>query len=157
MSDQTSPLPAATETSPVILLVEDEPNDALLAKRALEKSGVLCRVMHVIDGEQAIKYLGGQPPYDDRGQYPAPILVLLDLKMPKVTGFDVLSWLHTRPELVSLPVVVLTGSIHERDRADAQKLGAVGYEIKPVDFSALLGIVQGIGTRWLNSSGERSS
>jgi len=71
--------------------------------------------------------------------------------MPKTTGFDVLAWLHARPEMASIPVVVLTGSGLASDRTEAQKLGAVGYEVKPVDFTALITIVKSIGVRWLNA------
>jgi CheY-like chemotaxis protein len=154
MDSQLEPAPQATENQRVILLVEDDDNDALLARRALARAGVLHRIIHLIDGEEAVKYLSGEPPYQDRVANPIPALVLLDLKMPKITGLDVLTWLQTRPDLASLPVVVLTGSIQERDRTNAQKLGAVGYEVKPVDFSALLNIVQNIGTRWLKQPPE---
>jgi CheY-like chemotaxis protein len=150
MNGQPTSTSPATADQRVILLVEDDSNDALLCKRALARTGMPHRLMHVLDGEEAIKYLSGEAPYNDRQAYPAPALILLDLKMPKITGLDVLTWLQTRPDLAALPVVVLTGSIHERDRTDAKKLGAVGYEVKPVDFSALLGIIQNIGTRWLN-------
>jgi CheY-like chemotaxis protein len=150
MNGQPHPAPTATETQPIILLVEDEPDDALLAKRALERAGVAHRIVHLKDGEEAIKYLSGEAPYNDRNAHPLPILVLLDLKMPKINGFEVLTWLQSRKELASIPVVVLTGSVHDRDRLDADKLGAVGYEIKPLDFPTLLDIVQGIGNRWLD-------
>ena len=136
---------------PVILLVEDDADDAFLAESALEKAGVPHQVIRLGDGEQAIKYLAGDPPFHDRKAHPLPWLVLLDLKMPGITGFEVLTWVKTRPDLASIPIVVLTGSILGKDRAEAHQLGAVGYEIKPMDFKSLVNIVQGIGLRWLNN------
>src|SRR2546423_7600514 len=120
-----SPPPASGTVLPVILLVEDEEDDAFLEQRALEKSGVPHRLIWVQDGEEAINYLSGEPPFDDRKSHPLPVLVFLDLKMPKVCGLEVLAWLKTRPDLASLRVVVLTGSILATDRAEAQRLGAV--------------------------------
>jgi CheY-like chemotaxis protein len=149
MNDQPSTTASAAQTQSVILLVEDSDDDAFMTRRALEKAGAPQRIIHVSDGEAAIKYLNGDAPYNDRAEFPMPELVLLDLKMPKVTGFDVLGWLQTRRDLPSIPVIVLTGSIHEQDRVDADKLGAVGYEVKPLDFPNLVNIVQGIGNRWL--------
>jgi CheY-like chemotaxis protein len=132
-----------TATSQVILLVEDDHNDALLAQRALKDAGAAQRVVHLCDGEEAIKYLNGDPPYQDRQTHPPPALVLLDLKMPKLTGFDVLAWLQERPQLAAhIPVVVLTGSIHGEDMKRAKQLGAVGYEMKPVAFIDLVQIAR---------------
>jgi CheY-like chemotaxis protein len=149
MTDQLSPVLPAIETQPVILLVEDDSNDALIAERAIKQSGIARWIIRLHDGEEAIKYLSGQAPYNDRKTSPLPVLVLLDLKMPRVSGFDVLAWIHNQPDLASIPVVVLTGSGLARDRSEAEKLGAVGYEVKPVDFNDLLDIVGNIGTRWL--------
>jgi len=127
----------------VILLVEDDLNDALLAQKALRKAGISHPIIHLNDGEEAIKYFSGEAPFDDRAKHPLPMLVLLDLKMPKLTGFDVLTWLQNHPELAaSIPVVVLTGSIHPEDIANAKKLGAVGYEVKPVNFAQLVSMAE---------------
>ena len=135
--------------SSIILLVEDDRNDAMLAQRALQKAGANGDILHLQDGEEAIHYLSGRPPYDDREKFPLPRLVLLDLKMPKLGGFEVLTWLQERPELAHLPVVVLTGSIEPRDIESAKKLGAVGYEVKPIDFGKLVDIAKGLDARWL--------
>jgi CheY-like chemotaxis protein len=132
---------------PLILLVEDDENDALIAKRALHKAGVACPVTHLRDGEQAINYLSGYPPHEDRGLHPLPSLILLDLKMPKFTGFDVLTWLQSKPDLAKIPVIVLTGSIHPEDRKEAQRLGAVGYEVKPVEFEQIVEIARNVKHR----------
>jgi CheY-like chemotaxis protein len=131
---------------PKILLVEDDSDDAFLTKRALEKAGVSLGVIHLHDGEEAIKYLSGDAPYADRNKHPLPALVLLDLKMPKMDGFDVLAWIQNRAELASLPVVVLTGSVHPKDISAAKNLGAAGYQIKPVQFSALVEIIESIAS-----------
>ena len=133
----------------IILLVEDDPNDALLAQRALQRAGASQEILHLQDGEEAINYLSGKPPFGDRSRHPMPSLVLLDLKMPRMSGFDVLSWLQGQPELAALPVVVLTGSIEPQDVENAKKLGAVGYEVKPIDFGKLVEIAKEIDARWL--------
>jgi CheY-like chemotaxis protein len=128
----------------LILLVEDDPNDALIAQQALRKAGISNPITHLQDGEEAIQYLSAEAPFADRAKYPLPCLILLDLKMPKYSGFDVLEWIHTRPEVARIPVVVLTGSIYAEDRRRAHTLGALAYEIKPVDHSGLAAIAKNI-------------
>ena len=130
--------------SDVILLVEDDPNDAFLAQVALGKAGITHRIIHVHDGEEAMNYLAGKPPCNDPEKSPIPVLMLLDLKMPKYSGFDVLAWLQSRPELANLPVVVLTGSVYPEDRQRAVQLGAIGYEVKPVNSSELAAIANNL-------------
>ncbi len=132
-----------------ILLVDDDQNDVLLVQRAIQKAGLSYPLMHRKDGEDAIDYLSGKPPYSDRTKYPLPTLVLLDIKMPRMTGFDVLMWFQGRPELAKIPVVILTASVREEDQAEAEKLGAVGYRTKPVDFAELVSIMQEVDERWL--------
>jgi CheY-like chemotaxis protein len=135
-----------------ILLVEDNPDDAFMVTRALQQAGASQPVFHVQNGEEAVDYLSGKPPYDDRAKYPLPALVLLDLKMPRLSGFEVLTWLQTRAELSDIPVVVLTGSVRSEDRKEAEKRGAVGYQVKPVAFSDLVEIVRQVDARWLGGS-----
>jgi len=139
----------------IILLVEDDPNDALLVERALQRAGATQEIRHLQDGEEAINYLSGKPPFDDGEKFPLPSLVLLDLKMPRMSGFDVLAWLRGRPELAGLPVVVLTGSIEPQDMDNARTLGAVAYEVKPIDFGKLVEIAKGIDARWLGKRRNR--
>jgi CheY-like chemotaxis protein len=134
------------DTAP-ILLVED---DALVAERALRKAGVSTPIQRIHNGEEAINYLAGYTPFHYRARYPLPSLILLDLKMPKLTGFDVLTWLQSRPELRSIPVVVLTGSMLPSDRQQAQQLGAVGFEVKPVEFEHIVAIAQNVKLRLSN-------
>jgi CheY-like chemotaxis protein len=150
MSALLSPEPSASSTTGVILLVEDDHDDAVISQRALTMAGIRNRVIHLRDGEEAIKYLSREFPYDDPRENPLPALVLLDLKMPKLGGFDVLNWLKERRELSATPVVVLTGSIQQRDRIEAGGLGASAFQVKPVDFTDLITIIQDIGSQWLD-------
>ena len=135
-----------------ILVADDDQNDVFFLRRAFQKSGVSHAVIHVSDGQKAIDYLLGEANYRDRARFPVPALVLLDLKMPKVDGFDVLAWLKTRPELEGLPVVVLSSSSREDDIQRARTLGAVDYRVKPADFDELLILAQDVATRWLNTT-----
>jgi CheY-like chemotaxis protein len=133
----------------IILLVDDDQNDMLLVQRAMEKAGLSCRLIHRHDGEEAIDYLSGKPPYSDRSKHPLPTLVLLDIKMPKLSGFNVLAWLQSQPSLSRIPVIVLTASVRQEDRSEAEQLGAVGYRTKPVDFAELVNIIRDVDARWL--------
>jgi CheY-like chemotaxis protein len=102
-----------------ILLVEDNSDDATLVCTAVQRTLAGIRVIVVGDGQGAINYLGGDGPYRDRATYPFPDLVLLDLKMPLVNGFEVLTWIPSQPALKGLPVVILTGSVLASDNAQA--------------------------------------
>jgi CheY-like chemotaxis protein len=132
-----------------ILLAEDEESDVFLFGRALKKAGITAPLVAVPNGRDAIRYLLGDPPFEDRAQHPLPALLVLDLKMPIVDGFDVLVWLRTRPELHALPVVILTSSNHREDQAKARELGAVDYIVKPSEPARLCAIVQDLYTRWV--------
>src|SRR4051794_21255395 len=100
----------------IILIAEDDENDAFILKMALRKAGILNASTHVSDGEDAIKYLAGVGSYSNREKYPFPCLVVTDLKMPKCTGFDLLAWMKDQPVPDKPPVVVLSGSIEDSDR-----------------------------------------
>lgn len=132
-----------------ILLVEDEASDALLIQRALCKADVASAIQVVEDGETAIAYLAGSGAYADRERHPLPVLVLLDLKMPRKSGFEVLVWLRAQPGLRRLPVVVLTSSKEPADIRRAHELGANSYLVKPLAFDALLEMVQALSRYWL--------
>src|SRR6478736_75172 len=121
-----------------ILVADDDQNDVFFLRRAFQKSGFAHLVMHVMDGQEAIDYLRGESDYSDRSRFPLPSLLLLDLKMPKVDGFDVLTWLKGRSELKEIPVVVLSSSSREDDIQRARSLGANDYLVKPSDFEQLL-------------------
>jgi CheY-like chemotaxis protein len=123
-----------------LLLVEDNPDDIFLMRRALKKSGLELSLQIVTDGKQALEYLGGVGLYEDRGQYPRPDCVFLDLKLPYLNGFEVLEWLRRDPENKDLDVVILTSSPEERDMKIAEKLGAKAYLVKPPTVKALLDV-----------------
>src|ERR1041384_3501022 len=106
-----------------ILVAEDDADDVFLLRRALRKAGLSHRVVDVFDGTVVISYLGGEPPYDNRSHYPFPDLLLLDLKMPKMNGFDVLAWLKGRPDMGTLPVIVFSSSSVEEDEAMSLRMG----------------------------------
>ena len=125
-----------------ILHVEDDPNDTLLLQHACRKAGIVFDLQAVSDGDQAIAYLRGINDFSDRSKYPMPQLILLDLKMPRVSGFDVLAWLQADDQLKQLPVVVLTSSNHDADIKRAYDLGAKSYLVKPVGFEALVELVR---------------
>ena len=125
-----------------ILHVEDDPNDTLLLQHACRKAGIVFDLRAVSDGDQAIAYLRGIEDFSDRNKYPMPQLILLDLKMPRVSGFDVLAWLRADAKLSALPVVVLTSSNHDADIKRAYDLGAKSYLVKPVGFEALVELVR---------------
>lgn len=133
----------------VVLLVEDNPRDARLIQRAMEKARMLNAVQVQSDGEAAIEYLAATPPYDDRDRYPLPELVLLDLKLPRKNGFEVLQWLRAQPALKRLPVVVLTSSDETQDINRAYDLGANSYLVKPVESEALVDLLKKIDIYWL--------
>src|SRR5687767_8704792 len=107
-----------------ILLVEDDPNDAFLIQRAFRHANDANLIQHTANGEEAVAYLTGQGKYHDRASHPLPILILLDLKMPRMSGFEVLEWLRKQSEFSALPVIVLTASAQTRDIELAYKLGA---------------------------------
>jgi CheY-like chemotaxis protein len=125
-----------------ILHVEDDPNDTLLFEHACRKAGVVFDLQAVSDGDQAIAYLRGSNGFSDRMKHPIPKLILLDLKMPRVSGFDVLAWLRADELFKQVPVVVLTSSNHDADVKRAYDLGARSYLVKPVGFEALVELVK---------------
>src|SRR3954468_1500983 len=107
-----------------ILIAEDEANDAELLRLAFQNLNGSSDVMIVRDGEEAVNYLSGKAPYEDQQSHPVPDLILLDLKMPRMTGFEVLEWLGKHPELKEVPAVVLSASSIASDIEKARNLGA---------------------------------
>jgi CheY-like chemotaxis protein len=132
-----------------VLLCEDDPDDVLLTQIAFEKARLANPLQIVRDGEEAIAYLKGEGRFADRTRFPLPILVLLDLKMPKLDGFHVLQWLRSHPQLDRLAVAIMTASDHDPDISRAYELGADSYLIKPPDAEALLALVQRLRAYWL--------
>lgn len=132
-----------------ILLVEDNPDDVLLMRRAFRKCNLANPVHVVTDGDEAVAYLSGGAGYADRRRHPMPVLVLLDLKLPKRSGHEVLEWIRGRPGLRRMPVAVLTSSNESADINRAYDLGANAYLLKPVGFESLLEVVRALNLFWL--------
>ncbi len=132
-----------------ILLVEDNPDDAQLALRALKKSNVSNQILWVKDGEEALDYMFLRGDYTHRKQGPNPKLILLDLKMPKVDGLEVLAEIRKHPETKSTPIVILTSSQEERDITESYQLGVNSYIVKPVDFQKFAESIKDVGFYWL--------
>src|ERR1044072_2358182 len=128
----------------VILLAEDSENDILLTRRAFAKAH-LVNPLHVVrDGVEAIAYLKGVEPYANRAEYPLPDLLLLDLKMPRKDGFEVMRWIRDQPGLRGLRIVVLTSSDRIRDVNLAYQLGANSFLVKPVNFERFVEVSQAL-------------
>ena len=137
---------------PVILLAEDDEDYVLLIKEAFSKARIT-NIVHVVwSGEEAIMYLQGRGKYANRDEYPLPDLVLLDLKMPRVNGFEVLKWLRADPGLSALRVLVLTSSDQIRDVNEAYRLGANSFMVKPMDFEDTAELSRLINDYWLKAS-----
>ncbi len=138
-----------SDTGATILVADDDPNDIFFLKHAFAKAGHGFQVMDVPDGERVIDYLSGTAPYEDRSRFPLPSLLLLDLKMPKVNGFEVLAWLQREKRLDSLKVVVLSSSGLANDKQKAKSLGAHDYQVKPADIGEMLILVNELSARFL--------
>jgi CheY-like chemotaxis protein len=128
-----------------ILLVEDNPDHAELVRRHLEYLPVATRIHHVEDGEAALNYILGQGSFAQREQFPMPDVVLLDLRLPRMDGLEVLRLVKSQAEFQCLPVVVLTTSDAERDVKEAYAWRADGFLTKPTDFGTLLKIFSSLG------------
>ncbi len=133
----------------IILLVEDNPDDAALTLRALKKNNILNEVVVARDGVEALEYLFGTGAYADRDRRVWPQVILLDLKLPKIDGLEVLSRLRADVRTRLLPVVILTSSKEEQDLIDGYSLGANSYVRKPVDFTQFADVVRQLGLYWL--------
>lgn len=133
----------------IILLVEDNPDDVELTLRALKKNNIVNSIAIARDGEEALEYLTATGKYADRSPADLPQVVLLDLKLPKIGGIDVLRAIRADPKTKLLPVVVLTSSSEEPDIITSYQLGANSYVRKPVDFNQFLEAVRQLGLYWL--------
>lgn len=131
-----------------ILLIEDNSDDFFIAKRALQATGILNPLQHVEDGDTAIRYLSGEGKFADRNRHPLPALVLLDLRMPGKSGFEVLEWMRSCPEWKDMPVVVLTHSAEVADTDHAYALGANSYLIKPLTFEQVRDTFKSLSLYW---------
>lgn len=132
-----------------ILLVEDDPNDVLLLKYAFQQAGITNRLEVVGDGQEAIEYLTGAARFADRKQHPLPGLILLDLKLPRKNGLEVLEWVRQQPSLRGVVVIMLTSSHHPQDVDRAYELGVNSFVVKPLDIERRLQFAQLLKGWWL--------
>ena len=138
-------------TTKTVLLVEDDPNDARLVQRAFSRAGEQISVLRLQNGDEAVSYLRGDPPFDNRRVHPMPMIVLLDIKLPRRSGFEVLQWVRARTDsLRRLPVVMLTSSTHLTDINRAYDLGANSYVCKPESIKQLNEFVRLFTSYWLS-------
>lgn len=133
----------------VILLVEDDPAHAEIVRRNLEDFRVANRLVHVSDGQEALDYLFNQGRYTDPVEYPRPGMVLLDLRLPKVDGLEVLKTAKSDASLNTIPIVILTTSSAESDMAKAYECRANSYLVKPVDLPQFSALMEAFGFYWL--------
>ena len=133
----------------VILIVEDDDNDLLFVRRAFAEAGIVNPTKIVHDGAEAIAYLSGQDKFADRSEYPIPLFMLLDLRMPKINGFEVLKWLRQHPHLQNVRAIVLTGSAQQQDINLAYELGATSYLVKPSGFREFTRMLEALKVYWL--------
>ena len=136
----------------VIMLAEDRADDVLLVQRAFAAGGVTNPLQVVRDGEEAIAYLSGIGRYAKRDEHPLPDLLLLDLKMPRIDGFEVLRWVRAQPTLSCLRIIVLTASEDIRDVNIAYRLGANSFLVKPLDFQNVVELAKTLQDYWLQTS-----
>ena len=136
----------------MILLAEDDGNDVFLLRHTFKGAGLAHAIVDVPDGQVAVDYLSAEPPYSDRLQYPLPNLVLLDLKMPRMSGFDVLSWLRSQPAFSKLPVVVWSNSVLEEDKQRVLNLGANAYFSKPSRSEEWSKFAYELDAKWIQNS-----
>ena len=127
---------------PVILLVDDNPHDVVLIRLAFRRVGIIDTIHLVKDGDEPMRYMKGEGAYADRHQFPTPTLVLLDLKMPQTSGFDVLEWVRQQANLTSVVVVVMSGSRNDADIDRAYALGANHYLVKPSRFEEMVKMME---------------
>ena len=142
------------EQYPTVLLVEDDPNHEFLVDVALQRADPEILLRSVPDGADAIRYLSGEKPFHDRREYPMPAVIILDLKLPKVSGFEVLRWLQGQEALWEIPVLVFTTSGDPEDAKRAFSLGARAYRQKSEDFSAVADEVRDLLDRWVDEPGQ---
>jgi len=132
----------------LVLVAEDNPDDALLLRRAIEKAGISARVKIVADGEEMLLYLQGRGAYANRSTSPLPTLIILDLKMPRKSGLEVLQWMNENPDVAVVPTIVLSASNLEKDVRAAYNLGANTYFVKPTTFEELVETMRTLERYW---------
>lgn len=143
------PKPPRVDDLSIILLVEDSPDDVELIQYAFEKAGIVSPLVVISDGDQAVAFLGGHGRFADRVQHPLPAMILLDLKLPRRSGFEVLSFLRGENLTRHTPVVILSSSNQPSDIARAYEAGANSYLVKPVSRGGLLDMVRALDAYWM--------
>jgi len=133
---------------PVVLLVEDSEDDRMFFNRAIQKIGPGVRLMYAEDGQQAVDHLSGLGAFSDLVAHPRPTHVILDLKLPKLTGMEVLEWMREKSGLRDVPVIILTSSESIEEIERARLLGVDDYLVKPASFEKLLIVVRKIFSHW---------
>jgi CheY-like chemotaxis protein len=141
-----------SQTLRPILAADDEESDRLILTLAFESANLPNPLITVGDGQEVVDYLSDHAPFADRATHPLPALLLLDLKMPRMNGLEVLAWLATRSDFKNLPVVVLSSSPDDSDIRKARELGARDYFIKPHVLSDWVNFLQGLQDRWLSAA-----
>lgn len=131
--------------SELLLLIEDDPNDILLFEKAISRSPFEVEIVVLRDGEKAISYLSGA---ENTNEFSTPDLVLLDLKLPRKSGFEVLEWIKNHPVIRTTPVIILSSSKQTQDLKTAYTLGANSYLVKPTGFTELNTLIEDLGSYW---------
>lgn len=139
-------------TEGTILIVEDNPDDVFFMQRACKTAKIENPIQVAVDGQEAIEYLEGAGKFADRDKYPLPCLVLLDLKLPRKTGHQVLAWMRERSELITVIVVALTTSREPRDITEAYRLGVNAYLVKPSSPTLLAEMMAAIRDFWIREN-----
>jgi two-component system, response regulator len=133
----------------LVLLVEDNEDDVTLTEMAFNKGQIAGKLAVVVDGQEALDFLFYQDKYTNRNPVENPALILLDLKLPLVSGLDVLKEVRANRNTSQIPVVVLTSSIEEKDRTDSNRLGANDFIIKPTGYTHFIEVIQQVKAKWL--------
>ena len=135
-----------------ILLVEDDSNDILFIQRAFRRSKFNGLMQVVRDGDEAVAHLAGEGKYEDRNVYPLPGMIILDLKLPRRSGLEVLEWIRQQPVIKRIPVVILTSSKEHKDVNRAYDIGVNSYLVKPVNYDALTNMIEALDCFWLKTN-----
>lgn len=138
----------AKPNSDVFLLIEDDSDDQVLIRRSFQKAPTATRIVVANDGDEALSYLSGIGTFSDRERFPLPCVILLDLKLPRRSGLEVLSWVRRHEVLGQVPVIILTSSYQEADIRSAYTLGANSYLVKPVDLDDLETMMAVVAEYW---------
>jgi len=131
-----------------VLCVEDNEDDIFFVERIFKQIGARCELRFARDGIEAIEYLSGKGVFQDRAKYPMPTIILMDLKMPRRNGFEVLEWMHNQVEIRLIPTIVVTSSTLQEDVTRAYRLGANAVMNKPVDKDSLLQMLKSFHIYW---------